>query len=492
MGFFSLFFPWGAILQVVAIVHFIRRRPDTIWLWVIVFLGPLGALVYIAMEVAPDAALLRQSFEGYGRRKRIGLLEAIVLQNPAAGNFEELADLYLEEGKFGRARECYDRAISPRTEEIDPFYRRGIAEIHLGDFDAAVRDLELVTSRNPKYDLHRAIALLAHAYANSGQLEKAETLFRHATDVSTISETYINYATFLASQNRPAEARHWAELVLAKKPTMPRYLQRRERPWFRKASALLKRLPKSGGAAATVSTLLLVVLLHPVVAAQPPGTSPIWAKPDLFWYRIAVEGGHLWVKVDAQHGVKEPLFDHQRLAIELTIRTGIEYTPLTLPFADPASQFVVKYDGSNAYIQEGAMAVEFVHGGQQWRCDLQIKWDWNRVPPTDYECLPRRPAAPAQGSVATTASGGRVSPDGRWEAFVDNHNVAIRPAGGGEARILSSDGSPTMTYQPGSIRWTADSSAVSAYRVSPEIWSSPSVNGNVKKLVARAEWTVPR
>jgi hypothetical protein len=30
--------------------------------------------------------------------------------------------------------------------------------------------------------------------------------------------------------------------VLARKPTMPRYLQRRERPWLRQANALLKRL----------------------------------------------------------------------------------------------------------------------------------------------------------------------------------------------------------------------------------------------------------
>ena len=104
MGFFSLFFPWGVILQVVAIVHFIRRRPDGIWLWVIVFLGPIGAGVYLLMEVVPDLALLRQSMEGYGRRKRIKYLEALVLQNPAAGNYEELADLYLEEGKFARAR----------------------------------------------------------------------------------------------------------------------------------------------------------------------------------------------------------------------------------------------------------------------------------------------------------------------------------------------------------------------------------------------------
>jgi hypothetical protein len=54
----------------------------------------------------------------------------------------------------------------------------------------------------------------------------------------------MNYATFLAAQNRPAEAREWAERVLANKAAMPRYLQRRERSWFSKAKALLKRLPK--------------------------------------------------------------------------------------------------------------------------------------------------------------------------------------------------------------------------------------------------------
>ena len=104
---------------------------------------------------------------------------------------------------------------------------------------------EVVVARDPKYDFHRAIGLLAHAYANTGQAAKAETLFKQATDASTLSETYLNYANFLAAQCRTAEARDWAQRVLARKPTMPRYLQRRERPWFRKASGILKSLPKA-------------------------------------------------------------------------------------------------------------------------------------------------------------------------------------------------------------------------------------------------------
>jgi len=143
MGFlYSLLFPWNLILQAIAIVHFIRRRPDNYWLWIILIGGWIGALVYIFAEVLPDAGLLRQSFKTFPRRRRIRELQAIVLDNPAAGNYEELADLYLDDRKFALARECYDKAISSRTDSPDPFYRRGIAEIELGDYPAAVTDLE--------------------------------------------------------------------------------------------------------------------------------------------------------------------------------------------------------------------------------------------------------------------------------------------------------------------------------------------------------------
>lgn len=239
----------------------------------------------------------------------------------------------------------------------------------------------------------------------------------------------------------------------------------------------------------TVKCALLLTALAMTVQPATSPTAPVWAKPDLFWFRKPVDGGNVWIKVDAQHGVKEPLFDHQRLAIEMTLRTGLEYTPLTLPFADPAARFIVKYDGSNAYIQEGAMAVEFIHGGQQWRCDLQIKWDWNRVPPTDYECLPRRPAT-ATDAARQSPSPSVQSPDGRWEAYLQEHNVAIRPARGGAVRILSTDGSAADPYQHGSIQWSGDSTTVTAYRVSSDVWNSEGVSGNVKKLIAKGSWHI--
>jgi hypothetical protein len=244
MGFLShLLYPWGLLLQGLAIVHFIRRRPDMYWIFIILFFGPLGALVYIFIEVLPDIGLLRQSFKVFPRRKRISVLETMVRDNPSAGNYEELGDLYMDDGRLQLARAAFDKAITARADTLDPFYRRGVCALQLGDAASALPDLERVVGEDADYDFHRAAGLLAHAYALTGQKEKADALFRQATVRSTSSETYLNFANMLASEGRNAEAREWAQKVLDKRPTMPDYQRRRERPWFRSAREMLKRLP---------------------------------------------------------------------------------------------------------------------------------------------------------------------------------------------------------------------------------------------------------
>jgi hypothetical protein len=240
----GLFYPYGFLLQAVAILHFVRRRPDTFWLFIILMGGALGALVYIVVQVVPDAGLLRGAFEVFPRRKRIKELEGAILDNPSIGNYEELGDLYLDDQQFARARDCFDRVIA-KSDSIDPFYRRALCEIALDDFTSAAADLEQVVTRDPKYDYQRAAGLRAHALAKIGDREKADALFAEVTQTSTLSEIQYNYACFMAAEGRAAEAREWAERILRKKATMPDYIRRRERPWFWKAGALLKRLPRT-------------------------------------------------------------------------------------------------------------------------------------------------------------------------------------------------------------------------------------------------------
>src|SRR5688572_16725987 len=177
--------------------------------------------------------------------------------------------------------------------------------------------------------------------------------------------------------------------------------------------------------------------------------APVWATPDRFWFRIFVPGGNEWWLVDARNGVRERLFDHRRLAAEVTAQSKQDYTPLTLPFADPAAAFVVKYDGENNALKDG-LAIEFTLADERWRCELNGEWDWAKK--SDYYC-----AALEDDAATTPASAGPVqSPDGKWEAAIQNNNVTVRQAGGA-TRALSTDGTPAAPYHLGSLRWSADS-----------------------------------
>lgn len=86
------------ILQLIAIVHFVRRRPKMYWLWIIIFLGGPGAFVYLLVEMVPDLGLTRHSMGGFSRRRRIN-----------AGNYSSI-----------------DVAAEPYDASPDRRYERGV------------------------------------------------------------------------------------------------------------------------------------------------------------------------------------------------------------------------------------------------------------------------------------------------------------------------------------------------------------------------------
>ena len=112
----------------------------------------------------------------------------------------------------------------------------------MGDFPAARTDLERVIAKDRGYDFHRALGLLAHVYAHTGNPEGAEKCFEDALRISTLTETQLHYAEFLAQAGRKAQAREWGERILQKRASMPGFLKRRERPLFRQAKSLLRSL----------------------------------------------------------------------------------------------------------------------------------------------------------------------------------------------------------------------------------------------------------
>ena len=238
-------FAYGFLLQIAAVIHWSRKRPETFWLWIIIIGGFIGALAYFLIEGRPDFGSIGRSLKGPARRKRIRMLRAIVLDNPSAGNFEELGELLLLEKRYAEAREAFDRALGARTDSIDPFYRRALALFQLREYDAAARDLEHVTAVDPKYDYSNAFCLYARTLALTGRKAEALAAFEQLVERSHSAETLYEAAAFFAENGRPAAARELAQRIIAREMTMPRYQKRRDRVWLRKTKALRRKLGKS-------------------------------------------------------------------------------------------------------------------------------------------------------------------------------------------------------------------------------------------------------
>jgi hypothetical protein len=237
-----LFYPWGFVVQAFAIWHFIKRRPENYWFYIILFGGVLGAGVYICVEVIPDLGLLRGIFQGFGKRSRIRALETLILDNPSAGNLEELAELQFEQKNYAEARKALTQAISSRNDSPHAFYLRAKSSLGLADYVDAIPDLERVVARDPKFDYYRATGLLGDAYARTGDLHKAATYLQPAANFSTTPETLYNYANYLKLAGRKQESLEWLQKLALKKRTLPNYMKRVERPWFGKGKALQKEL----------------------------------------------------------------------------------------------------------------------------------------------------------------------------------------------------------------------------------------------------------
>jgi hypothetical protein len=240
----SHFFAWGLpglVLMALALVHFVRRQPSFYWLYLIFFLGPLGALIYLAIEWLPEL-FDPGAFRFVERNRRVREVEANIRQNPSAGNYEELGLLRLDKSDWAGARACFDRALAQRTDSLDPFYRRGLAEVELGDFAAARADLEHVVTDDAGYDFQRAAGLLAFADWKTGDIDRAQRLFEQVLRTSTLTETQLHYAEFLAETGHRAEAKQQALRIREKRAGMPGFQRRRERKLFRRNSALLRKL----------------------------------------------------------------------------------------------------------------------------------------------------------------------------------------------------------------------------------------------------------
>lgn len=181
--------------------------------------------------------------------------------------------------------------------------------------------------------------------------------------------------------------------------------------------------------------------------------TPRWLPDgDRFWYRVTTREGADFVLVDPARNERRPLFHNGRLAAALSVALGTAVDPVRLPFSTVTP------------VMTGASvsAVEVTVDGRHFSCSLDV-----------YLCEEQaRPYQPPSGHV--------VSPDSAWEAFHHEHNLWVRPYGGGDSTQLTTDGAEFWAYgleaprpsqflgggaRTPSLRWSPDARTIAVQRI---------------------------
>jgi dipeptidyl aminopeptidase/acylaminoacyl peptidase len=195
-----------------------------------------------------------------------------------------------------------------------------------------------------------------------------------------------------------------------------------------------------------------------------------------FWYRSDLPGGTSeFILVDAERGQRGRAFDHDRLAAALSKAAGKEYHGDRLPF-------------DHIEFSPDAESVRFQVDATTWQVVL-ASYTCTKVaespkspsppptPPADATAAANQEESPfhLEGPEASAAAADEekpaprrgpsvASPDGKWEAFVRDHNLCLRSAEGKETQ-LSQDGNAGLSY--GLPTWAPDGKTLAAFRIEP-------------------------
>jgi dipeptidyl-peptidase-4 len=178
--------------------------------------------------------------------------------------------------------------------------------------------------------------------------------------------------------------------------------------------------------------------LTPLVAGDE--VSPVWMRGgEHFWYRNKTGSGHEFVVVDPSAGTRTLLFDHDRLAAAMSVANDTSYVGRKLPFDD----FELLDDA------ESRIGIRL--GAKRFECDVR-----------SYACQ--------VGDTLPSPVPFVTSPDGRLQAFVNEHDVWVRPTEGGDSVRLTTDGEEYWSY---GLAYPRPSQIISGAPVRPTLQWSP-------------------
>jgi dipeptidyl aminopeptidase/acylaminoacyl peptidase len=164
---------------------------------------------------------------------------------------------------------------------------------------------------------------------------------------------------------------------------------------------------------------------------------PVWAG-NQFWYLSKTDKESQFLLVNPAKKTKQPLFDHQQLAAELSKATNKTFEANQLPFQ------TLVYDA-------GTLAIKFYTGGQSWDYDIK-----KNVLTENKTARPE----PTRGRAMMGGVMETLSPDGKKAVFIKDWNLWVKDVASKKETQLTFDGVKDYGYATDNAGWTNSARAV--------------------------------
>jgi hypothetical protein len=203
------------LISIALCVHVVRTGQEIYWIFIIVMLPGLGALIYLLAVLLPQVA-------GGPRAQRFGAVAraridphrdyreaaSALRQTPTVHNQMRLAKAAADLGRNAEAERLYAQAAQGIHAD-DPVLLLGRAHalLELGRPGEALASLERLGEDADNGRTPQAALALARAYEGLGREAEAETAYRWAVERLPGLEGMGRLAAFLARTSRSAEAR---------------------------------------------------------------------------------------------------------------------------------------------------------------------------------------------------------------------------------------------------------------------------------------------
>lgn len=240
------------LIQLALIVHVIRTRQPTFWIFVILFAPLIGSLVYGGLVLLPA---WRDSWQGRRLQRKVVETLAPGRQRDALGRELAVADTvenrlkYAEEAlrlqDYPAARAQFDAAASGLyADDSRALLGLARAAYGMGDADACKAALDRLIAAHPDFRDPHAQLLYAMALEARGESHQALGEYEALSPRFPGEEARVRHARLLLKLGRSAAAREILQQVADRAAAAPTWYRDKEREWIREADAQLQSLAR--------------------------------------------------------------------------------------------------------------------------------------------------------------------------------------------------------------------------------------------------------